>query len=135
GIDIGSEHHVVAVLGERGETVVRPTTLGEDAAGYERLFALLGEPAGVTVAMEATGHYWCNLFAALVARGYAVAVINPLRTARFTLEKRPAPARLPDALLTELRELVSLRLRAVQDLGDRVRALHRLVDLSFPEFT
>lgn len=156
GIDIGSEHHVLAILDEQGTTVVRPTTLGEDAPGYERLFALLGEPGDVTVAMEATGHYWQNLFAALASRGYSVALINPLRTARyaeeelqrtktdaidslgiarFALEKRPAPARLRDELLVELRELVSLRLRAVQDLSDRARALHRLVDLSFPELT
>jgi transposase len=33
--------------------------------------------------MEATGHYWQNLFAALVAEGYAVALVNPLRTNRF----------------------------------------------------
>jgi transposase len=34
-----------------------------------------------------------------------------------------------------LRELVRLRERLLQDLGDRVRQLHRLVDLGFPEFT
>jgi hypothetical protein len=28
-----------------------------------------------------------------------------------------------------------LRERLVQDFGDRVRELHRLVDLAFPEFT
>lgn len=156
GIDIGSEQHVLAILDDTGATLVRPTKVSEDAAGYERLFALLGDPAEVQVAMEATGHYWQNLFAALASRGYPVALINPLRTARyaeeelqrtktdaidaagiarFAREKRPAPARLRDELLVELRELVSLRLRAVQDLGDRARALHRLVDLTFPELT
>jgi transposase len=34
-----------------------------------------------------------------------------------------------------LRELVRLRQRLLQDFGDRVRQLHRLVDLGFPEFT
>lgn len=156
GIDIGSEQHVLAVLDEAGTVLLRPTKLSEDAAGYERLFALLGASGATTVAMEATGHYWQNLFAALAARGYPVAVINPLRTARyaeeelrrtktdaidalgiarFALEKRPIPAVLRDELTAELRELVALRLRAVQDLGDRVRALHRLVDLCFPELT
>lgn len=156
GIDIGSEEHVLAVLDEAGKVRVRPTKFSEDAAGYDRLFDLLGEPGKTTVAMEATGHYWQNLFAALAARGYPVALINPLRTARFAeeelrrtktdaidalgiarfaLEKRPAPATLREELLGELRELVTLRLRAVADLGDRVRALHRLVDLAFPELT
>ena len=35
----------------------------------------------------------------------------------------------------ELRELVRHRDRLVQQFGDRVRQLHRLVDLGFPEFT
>ena len=34
-----------------------------------------------------------------------------------------------------LTHLVELRQRLVQDFGDRVRQLHRLVDLGFPEFT
>jgi transposase len=42
---------------------------------------------------------------------------------------------LPDAATEELRELVRLRERLLQDFGDRVRQLHRLVDLGFPEFT
>jgi hypothetical protein len=34
GIDIGSEEHVVAVLDERNEVIVKATTFTEDAAGY-----------------------------------------------------------------------------------------------------
>ena len=106
--------------------------------------------------MEATGHYWKNLFAVLAAAGHSVALINPLRThrfaaedlertktdaidalgiARFAAQKRPPPTRLPDTATEELRELVRLRERLLQDFGDRVRQLHRLVDLGFPEFT
>ena len=39
------------------------------------------------LALEATGHYWRNLFVALLAKGYAVAVLNPLRTRRFSEEE------------------------------------------------
>jgi transposase len=105
--------------------------------------------------MEATGHYWQNLFAALAAAGFTVALLNPLRThrfagedlqrtktdaidavgiARFAAQKRPVATRLPDSATQELRELVRLRDRLTQDFGDRVRQLHRLVDLGFPEF-
>ena len=156
GIDIASEAHVVAVVDEKSEVVVKPTPFAEDAAGYAKLLGLLGAPAEVLVAMEATGHYWKNLFATLAAHGYAVALINPLRThrfaaedlertktdtidalgiARFAVQKRPAATRLPDSATEELRELVRLRDRLVQDFGDRLRQLHRLVDLGFPEFT
>ena len=37
--------------------------------------------------------------------------------------------------MLELRELVRLKQQVVQQFGDRVRQLHRAVDLGFPEFT
>lgn len=156
GIDIASETHVVAVVGANIEVAVKPTSFAEDAAGYQKLFEVLGAPGDLLIAMEATGHYWKNLFAALASAGYAVALLNPLRThrfagedlertktdaidalgiARFAAQKRPAPTTLPDAVTEELRELVRLRQRLMQDFGDHVRQLHRLVDLGFPEFT
>jgi transposase len=156
GIDIASETHVVALVDEGSSVIVKPTGFGEDAGGYEKLLGLLGDPGGLLVAMEATGHYWQNLFAALAAAGFAVALLNPLRTrrfagedlqrtktdaidalgiARFAAQKRPVATRLPDGATQELRELVRLRDRLMQDFGDRVRQLHRLVDLGFPEFT
>jgi transposase len=156
GIDIASETHVVAVVDEASSATVKPTRFDEDASGYEKLFGLLGDPGDLLVAMEATGHYWQNLFAALAAAGFAVALLNPLRTrrfagedlqrtktdaidaigiARFAAQKRPMTTRLPDGAAQELRELVRLRDRLTQDFGDRVRQLHRLVDLGFPEFT
>lgn len=156
GFDIASETHVVAVVDEDSSVMVKPTSFGEDAAGYGKAFGLLGDPRDLLVAMEATGHYWQNLFAALAAAGFSVALLNPLRTrrfagedlqrtktdaidaigiARFAAQKRPVATRLPDGATQELRELVRLRDRLMQDFGDRVRQLHRLVDLGFPEFT
>jgi transposase len=156
GIDIASETHVVAVVDEASSVVVKPTSFGEDAGGYEKLLGLLGDPSGLLVAMEATGHYWQNLFAALAAAGFGVALLTPLRTrrfagedlqrtktdaidavgiARFAAQKQPMATRLTDGATQELRELVRLRDRLMQDFGDRVRQLHRLVDLGFPEFT
>jgi transposase len=156
GIDIGSETHVVAAVDSEEQVLLRPISFAESAEGYEQLLDRLGDPVDTLVAMEATGHYWKNLFAALAARGFAVALLNPLRTrrfaeedlqrtktdaidalgiARFARQKRPAATRLPDTATEELRELVRLRERLVQDFGDRVRELHRLVDLGFPEFT
>jgi transposase len=156
GIDIGAEQHVVAAVDEESRVLLRPTPVSEDAAGYARLRGLLGPPADTLVALEATGHYWQNLVAFLLGEGFAIALLNPLRThrfaeedlrraktdaidalgiARFGAEKRPPASRVPDAATQELRELVRLRERLTQELGDRVRQLHRLVDLGFPEFT
>lgn len=156
GIDIASEKHVVAVVDGEGTILVKPTPFTEDLPGYEKLLGLLGPAEGALVVMEATGHYWQNLFASLTASGFAVALLNPLRTrrfaevdmpraktdsvdalslARFAAEKQPPATRLPEEATQELRELVRLRDRYVQDLGDRVRQLHRAIDLTFPEFT
>lgn len=156
GIDIASEKHFFAVVDGDKSPLIKPRSFTEDADGYKSLLEALGSPQDALVAMEATGHYWKNLFAALVTAGFAVALLNPLSTrrhsevelartksdaldalgiARFAAEKRPASTRLPDAATDELRELVRHRDRLVQDFGDRTRQLHRLVDLGFPEFT
>ena len=156
GIDIASDAHVVAIVNADGAIEVKGTPFTEDAVGYQSALELLGPPGTVLIAMEATGHYWKNLFAVLAATGHTIALLNPLRThrfasehlartktdaidaltiARFAAEKRPTPTLLPDAATEELRELVQLRERLLQDFGDRVRQLHRLVDLGFPEFT
>jgi len=156
GIDIASEVHVVAIVGSEGEVLLKPTKVEETGEGHARLIELIGPPTDALVVMEATGHYWQNVFARLTAAGYQVAVVNPLAVrrfgesqltraktdaadalliARFGQAMRPSAATVPDEQLGELREHMRLRDRWVQDLGDRVRQLHRLVDLGFPEFT
>jgi transposase len=156
GIDVGAERHMLAMVGEKGEVLCRSSPFGEDESGYGHLFEMIGAPEGCLVALEATGHYWRNLFVALLAKGYAVAVLNPLRTrrfaeeelqrtktdaidalgiARFAGQKRPPAAQLPDVATEELRELSRLRDRLQEDFASRLRQLHRAVDLGFPEFT
>jgi len=156
GIDIASETHVAGVVDAEAQVVVKATPFAEDAGGYAKLLEVIGPPGDCLVAMEATGHYWQNLFAHLAAHGYSIALLNPLRThrfaeedlqrtktdaidavgiARFAAQKRPAATRLPDGVTQQLRELVRLRDRLKQDFGDQVRHLHRVVDLAFPEFT
>src|SRR5580698_1239940 len=112
----------------------RITEFAEDAAGHQQLLELLGEPSACRVAMEATGHYCQNVFAALASAGFEISLLNPIRTNRFAQEdlartktdaidavgiariaqqNRPVPTRLPDSATQELRELVRLRDRVV----------------------
>jgi transposase len=156
GIDIGAEHHVVAILDDGEAVLQRPLRFAEDADGYAKLKEALGSAEDAIVAMEATGHYWQNLFAFLVAEGFRIVLINPLRTrrfaqedlertktdaidavglARFLVQKRPAAVAVPDEATRELRELVRFRDQLVASIGAQVNQLHRLVDLGFPEFT
>ena len=155
GIDIACERHMLARLDDQGAPIGKPQPITEDRAGYDALLEALGPPP-VLVVMEATGHYWKNLFAVLAAAGHELALLNPFvarrfqdsslqRTktdaidaqglARLAFEKRPEPTHLHDEVAEALRELVRHRDRLRQDFDDRVRQLHRLVDLGFPEFT
>lgn len=156
GIDVASEKHFVAGVNEGGEVILKAQPFGENASGYAKLRQLVGEPVDAFVVMEATGHYWLNLFVMLHSEGFSVAVVNPLRTRRFAeedlrhsssdaidalgiakfgREKAPAPTRMPDEASRELRELVRLRTDLEQEFGDKTRKLHRLLDLTFPEYT
>lgn len=155
GIDVASQRHILARLDAQGMALGQPMPITEDQTGYARLVELLA-PAPALVVMEATGHYWKNLFAVLVAAGHEVALVNPLQARRFQeaslertktdaidahglarlgYEKRPVPTKLHDPVAEALRELVRHRDRLRQDFDDRVRQLHRLVDLGFPELT
>jgi transposase len=148
GIDIGGERHAVAVVDEDGRVLTMSTFFAEEAAGYQRVRELLGDPNDCLVAMEATGHYWRNLFIFLFSQSFQVALVNSLRTRRFAEEelertktdsvdalgiahfaaqKRPPPTPLADEITGELRELVRMRTRCVDDLSDKMRQLHRAV--------
>ena len=117
GIDIASERHTLARLDAGGAAVGRPMAITEDREGHQAALAALGPPPALIV-MEATGHYWKNLYATLVAAGHEVALINPLAARRFqeaglertktdaidaaglarlAFEKRPTPAEEPTA--------------------------------------
>jgi transposase len=155
GIDVASQIHVIAIVDTAGEVLLKPTSFTEDAAGYKKLFAALGLPEDVLVALEATGHYGRNLLAALHEQNFRCCLLNPLRTrrfaqedlgraktdcidalriARFAAQKRPLLTPALDVATDELREIVRLYDRVSQDFFDRVRQIHRLVCLCFPEF-
>ena len=120
GIDIASETHVVAVVDEDGEMSVKAHAVHRGRRRLrEAVRAARRAAAMLLVAMEATGHYWKNLFAALAAARLqpwrcsirCAPIASPARTcertktdaidalgiARFAAQKRPATTRLPDA--------------------------------------
>lgn len=156
GIDIAAETHVVAIIDDVGDVLLRPTAFAEDREGYTQLQRLIGSKENTLVVIEATGHYWKNLFVFLKDHGFEVAVINPLSSRRFAeanlrrtktdsidavvlaqfgAQMRPSPTALPAETSAELQALSRLHGRLGQDLGDRTRQLHRAVKLAFPEFT
>ena len=83
GVDIAKTDHVIGAVDERGAEMCPPMPFKNTEAGLERAVAwlegLAGSPSDVVVGMEATGHYWMACYSFLVARGYSVAVINPMQ--------------------------------------------------------
>ena len=85
GIDVGKNKHVACVIDREGNMIVRSQSFTNDAQGYQLILKRLkevGGPAQVTIAMEATGHYWYSLHDFLVRHRYDVAVLNPIQTAQ-----------------------------------------------------
>ena len=78
GIDVAAERHVAAMVDDTGRVVFKTSAFGEDAARYALLFELLGAPDGCLVALEATGHYWRNLFVSLMAKGVCGCSAQPV---------------------------------------------------------
>ena len=85
GIDVAKNKHVACVIDLDGKLIVRSQSFTNDAEGYQSILDRLkevGGPAKVTIAMEATGHYWYSLHDFLARHRYPVAVLNPIQTAK-----------------------------------------------------
>ena len=83
GIDVAKRKHVACILDRDGAFVARSQSFNNDAEGFQQILARLHEAGGpkkVSVAMEATGHYWYSLHDFLVGQDYPVAVLNPIQT-------------------------------------------------------
>lgn len=162
GIDIGKSFHVAAIQNEEGRFVLPALKFPNTKEGFElllqKLRGVVGDNTHVDcrVALEATGHYWMNLYVFLRERGYEnLIVLNPLQSkALRNLTIRGTKTDSLDAQaivrvvqldvqsiqhplhenLYALRELARLRFELVQRCADEKRKVIRLLDLVFPEF-
>lgn len=158
GIDVALREHRVAVLDRDGEAVGPSFTIAasqEGVAVLVRTLAARGATAAQTlIGLEASGHLWENLEAALVGAGYRVLVLNPLQTRRYRdVVRRKAKtddidahliagllrsgvaqaSYVPDEQIQSLRELARLRARLLADRQDYLRQLIAQLDVVLPE--
>ena len=156
GIDVAKRKHSAMVLNEQAETVQQNFTFGNDREGFDKLLAALAPFSGeLTVALEATGHYWLSLYACLAAANHPVVVLNPLQVhayQRSGIRKRKNDridafwiadyARVSNSQATDLmapeflqlRDLTRFRLRLTENIGDSKRKLLSILDRVFPEY-
>ena len=84
GIDIAKNSHEATVIDDQGNTLVKPFKFKNSVAGFEKLSSSLNNLSATVsdfeFGMEATGHYWLNLYTKLIECGYSVHVINPVQS-------------------------------------------------------
>jgi transposase len=158
GIDVALREHRIAVLDRDGEAVGQSFTIAASKDGVATLLRTLAArdatAAQTLIGLEASGHRWENLEAALVGAGYRVLVLNPLQTRRYRdVVRRKAKtddidahviaglvrsgvaqaSYVPDEPIQSLRELARLRARLMDDRQDYLRQLIAQLDVVLPE--
>jgi transposase len=156
GIDIGKYHHDVTLLSAEGKTL-RHFRIDNSAESLDYLMAAVAatEATAVVYGLEATGHYWLALYAALTRRGATVKVINPLQSdslrnlylrvsktdakdsfliADLVRIGRYTETTVPEERIVALRDLSRLRVEFSVSLGSLKRRAHAVMDRIFPEW-
>ena len=159
GIDIAKNSHEAAVIDESGSIVVKPFKFPNSLNGFEKfLAAIKGVSDDFTqfeFGMEATGHYWLNLYTKLTDYNVVAHVINPVQSdalrglyirktkndakdafiiAELIRFGKYSETTLSDPDLLSLRELTRQRFYLVDCVSDAKRKTISFIDKIFPEY-
>jgi transposase len=159
GVDIAKHTHVASILNLSGEVLGKSFKFSNTAEGFERLIsnvtAICQDISQVRFGMEATGHYWLNLYTHLVDLGAVVHVINPIQSdalrglyIRQTKNDAVDSVIIADVIrigrysestisqpdLLALRDLSRQRFYLVDMISDLKRKVLALLDRVFPEY-
>ncbi|MBI4564451.1 MAG: IS110 family transposase [Planctomycetes bacterium] len=158
GIDVAKARHQVGVVDQSGSPIGKSFSIANSRDGFTILFeklTALGSPQEIRIGMEATGPYGWALHYHLVARGYAVAVLNPLQTGAFAKTRirktktdpidalgiaqlirygKFSSAVIPNERALRLRELTRYRNAVVGLLTRFTNLLESRLYRTFPEF-
>ncbi len=156
GIDIGKKFHEACLVNQQGEIVVAPFRFANTRSGFnllrEKIAAFPNKDC--QVGLEATGHYWLNLYSEL-KRDYQVRVINPLQSDSLrNLYLRKVKTDKQDCLIVadllrigqlaetvvldpkikELRQLSRFRHELISQVKAQKQRIVGILDLIFPEY-
>lgn len=159
GIDIAKNSHEVAVINSNGDIVVKPFKFKNSLPGFEKLLSALNSLSSdlsvFEFGMEATGHYWLNLYTKLIDLNLSVHVINPVQSdalrglyirqtkndakdafiiAELLRFGRYTETSLTDSELISLRELTRQRFYLIDCVSDAKRKTISFIDKIFPEY-
>lgn len=159
GIDIAKREHEACVVSETGKQVFQQR-LKNGRVEAERfvtqmLQKLQTTPDQVAIVMEATGHYWLNLYGFLTGRGFRVRVLNPIQSdaarnlyirktktdakdafilADLLRMDRVSESRQPSDSLLRLQTLERFRFELVTQIGGLKQRVIGVLDRVFPEY-
>lgn len=160
GIDVGKFSHSLCLINEEGEKTI--WQVENNRAGYDKLKQKFSgfnfNEHNLLIGMEATGHYFLNIYDFFLRIGIAaqqIALLNPLQVKSFrNTNLRGAKSDNVDAErialllkfgsfdrcnvsvgnIINLRELTRLRADMVANTGDLKRKIIAVLDRIFPEF-
>jgi transposase len=154
GIDVSKEKFDACGIGDEGKKMFS-LTCSMNREGFDKLVLQLGarRAASLLLGMESTASYHSALFSYLTAKGYRVAIINPLLIANFAkLSLRKTKTDKKDAFtiaqflllqketlatgspqLTELKDLSRRRERLVDQMTSLKNDMKRILSVTFPE--
>lgn len=160
GIDIAKNTHVASLIDEKGKNIFKGFSFHNSIDGGKSLLEIIkkhSDFSNVTIAMEATGHYWLSIYSFLYDYNFSsIHVINPIQTDgwRKGTEIRKRKNDIIDSVLIadlirygdfvetslsnedlfSLRNICRMRNYLVQSAGDLKRKIICVLDQVFPEY-
>lgn len=155
GIDIGKRNHEATILDESGKELCESIKFPNSILGAEKLLSKLPTLKDSMFILEATGHYWLNLYCYLASKGLNVQVINPIQSdslrnlyirrtktdkkdsfiiADIARISRMPNTRLADENILKLQTITRLRLGLIEQVASLKARILGVLDRIFPEY-
>ena len=159
GIDIAKKTHQAAIIYSDGKLIGKPFKFSNTIDGFnvflEKLTAVNTDLSQFEIGMEATGHYWLNLYTWLSTKDFRLHVINPLQSdalRNLYIRKTKTDSvdakiiadvirigqysetQLADEKIIALRDLNRQRFYLVDMAADLKRKIIAMMDRIFPEY-
>lgn len=159
GIDIAKKTHQAAITSDDGNLIGKTFKFSNTIDGFnlllEKLSAVTTDLSQFEIGMEATGHYWLNLYTWLSDRNFKIHVINPLqsdalrnlyirKTKTDSVDSKIiadvirigqySETQLADDKIISLRDLSRQRFYLVDMASDLKRKIIAMMDRIFPEY-
>ena len=157
GVDIGKFRHQAAFLDCFGKDLCPSLAFDNTEDGFSAFFKAIDsvDDGCIVIGMEATGHYWLNLYTAILSRDMEAHVINPIQTdaiRRMNIRKTKTDSvdcryvaqvirigeytdvAVQEADIAELRQLCRYRYGLVDSVSALKNQVTGILDRIFPEY-